>query len=81
MQDKFIARVLGFFILLGMTAIFIGLLLLPQLLIMMLEKHFYKCLMISLLVSFSTWLIHENHVERETRKRKEERAKRYNNIG
>lgn len=78
MSDKIIAHILGFLILVGMTAIFIGLLLLPQLLIMILEKHFYKCLMVSLLVSFSVWLIHENHVEKETRKRKEERMKKYN---
>ena len=81
MSDKFIANILGFLIISSMTVIFIGLLVLPQILIMLLEKHFYKCLIIALFSSFSAWLIHENHVAKETRKRKEERAKRYNNIG
>lgn len=78
MSNKFIANILGFLILVAMTVIFIGLLVLPQILIMILEKHFYKCLMISLFGTFSAWLIHENHVENETRKRKEERKKKYN---
>ena len=78
MSDKLIAHILGFLILVGMSGIVIGFLILPQLLIMLLEKHFYKCLMITLFSTFSAWLIHENHVEKETRKRKEERRKKYN---
>lgn len=78
MQDKIIAHILGFLIILGMSGIVIGFLVLPQLLIMVLEKHFYECLMITLFGSFSAWLIHENHVAKETRKRKEERKKKYN---
>ena len=78
MSDKIIAHILGFLILVAMTVIFIGLLVLPQILIMVLEKHFYECLMITLFGTFSAWLIHENHVAKETRKRKEERKKKYN---
>lgn len=78
MLDKFIAHILGLLIILGMSGIVIGFLILPQILIMLLEKHFCKCVIISLLVSFSAWLIHENRIEKETRKRKEERKKKYN---